>query len=119
MKQLAIADLEHVLGQTQTLWERARGRRIFISGGTGFFGVWLLETLLHCNRTLDLNLSATVLTRNPKAFVARMPHLFPSSCIHLLEGDVRRFAFPVQDVDYVIHAATPTTMHDSISSLEL
>ena len=94
---------------TATLWERARGRRVFISGGTGFFGAWLLESLAYCNRKLDARIAATVLSRDPEGFARRMPHLAGEACIQMVKGDVRDFAFSVGRIDYVIHAAATTS----------
>jgi len=109
VKPLPSEDLEHVLRHTRDVWQYARGRRLFISGGTGFFGSWLLESLAFCNRRLRLDLSATVLTRNPHAFLRRMPHLAGEESIRFLHGDVSNFEFPAGRLDYVIHAATPTS----------
>jgi nucleoside-diphosphate-sugar epimerase len=119
MKPLPAEDLKQVLKQTQASWEQARGRRIFISGGTGFFGTWLLETLAYCNRELDLGLSVTILTRRPNAFRQRVPALAAEPFFHLLQGDVRDFAFPETNFDYILHGAAPTTMDATTSPQEL
>ena len=114
-------DLDHVLTHTAGLWEELRGRRIFITGGTGFFGCWLLESFAWANDKLGLNASALVLTRNLKSFASRMPHLAGRSDLNFLEGDVRDFSFPAGKFDFVIHAGTtssapvePLEMFDTI-----
>jgi dTDP-glucose 4,6-dehydratase len=119
VKPLPTEDLDLVLEHTLPLWERARGQRIFISGGTGFFGAWLLESLAYCNRKLGLGLSATVLSRDPAAFVRRMPHLAGEPCIRMLQGDVRDFEFPTEEFDFVIHAAASTSAAAASQPLEL
>jgi FlaA1/EpsC-like NDP-sugar epimerase len=49
MRTLLADDLDRVLAQTAGLWDDLRGARILLTGGTGFFGCWLLETLLRAN----------------------------------------------------------------------
>ena len=58
MTNLLTNDLNHILAHTKDLWEELRGRRIFITGGTGFFGCWLLESFIWANDQLDLKASA-------------------------------------------------------------
>jgi dTDP-glucose 4,6-dehydratase len=99
-------DLEHVLAHTEGLWEELRGNRIFVTGGTGFFGCWLLESFAWANHKLGLNAQAVVLSRNPQAFARKAPHLFSDKAIHFENGDVRDFKFPTGSFSHVIHAAT-------------
>ncbi len=105
-KPLPAADLDFILDGTSSLWDEMRGQHIFITGGTGFIGAWLLASFLHANHVLQLNAHATILTRNPHAFAQRCPHLAMATGITLLEGDVRSFSHPSGDFAYVIHAAT-------------
>ncbi|HXB61741.1 MAG TPA: NAD(P)-dependent oxidoreductase [Acidobacteriaceae bacterium] len=104
MKPVATADLDHILQHVDL--SALRGERVFITGGTGFFGCWLLESFLHANRTLGLNAQATVLTRNPATFAEKAPHLANDSTITLLAGDVKSYPFPAVHHAFVIHAAT-------------
>ncbi len=87
---LSTADREHVLQHTSALWEEwGPARRLFITGGTGFFGCWLLETFAHANTVLRLRAQVAVLTRDPDAFRRRLPHLAVDPSIALVRGDVR------------------------------
>jgi nucleoside-diphosphate-sugar epimerase len=107
MKQTRLAtDLNYIMQYTQDLWAQFKNKKLFITGGTGFFGSWLLETLLWANRELELNLEITCLTRNPEAFHNKAPHLAQNPALLLLTGDVRNFVFPNQRYDYLIHGAT-------------
>jgi dTDP-glucose 4,6-dehydratase len=101
-----IKDMNHIFEHTTRLWEDIRGQNIFITGGTGYFGCWLLETLTRVNDRLNLAAKATVLSRNPNAFINKAPHLANHPSVHLIQGDVRDFQFPRGEYRLVIHAAT-------------
>jgi nucleoside-diphosphate-sugar epimerase len=101
-------DLEHVLAHTNGLWDELRGKRVFLTGGTGFFGCWLLESFTAACDRWDLGAEAVVLTRNPDAFRRKVPHLACHPAVRLVAGDVRGFRFPEGPFTHVIHAATET-----------
>lgn len=103
---LPAPDLELILEHTCPLWEEMRHQRIFITGGTGFFGRWLLSSFLHAQQALSLNAKATVLTRNPAQFAAKAPHLALHPAITLLQGDTSSFTMPDGRFELVLHAAT-------------
>ena len=105
-KPLPPSDLAEVLTLAQPSFESLRGARLFITGGTGFFGHWLLESLLHANRVLSLGLQTTVLTRSAAGFEERSPHITSDPAITLLEGDIRSFPFPAEPHTHILHAAT-------------
>jgi dTDP-glucose 4,6-dehydratase len=101
--------LDYILGRTENLWRSLAGERLFVTGGTGFFGIWLLETLAHANDRLGLDIRASVLTRDRTAFAARMPHLTRRRELSWHEGDPRTFAFPPGEFSQVVHLATPAS----------
>lgn len=72
---IASVDIDHVLVHAADAWMALRRKRIFVTGGTGFFGCWLLETLRAANQRLGLGVEATVLSRDPASFARRAPHL--------------------------------------------
>lgn len=99
-------DLNFILEHTPEVWQELRGQNLFITGGTGFFGCWLLESLCWANDQLELGINVTVLSRSPEAFSQKLPHLANHPSITWLKGDVKNFSFPEGEFQYVIHAAS-------------
>jgi nucleoside-diphosphate-sugar epimerase len=103
---LPAQDLAYVLEHTEGLWEDLRGGRLFVTGGTGFVGRWMVESLLHANDDLGLGAELTILTREPDRFAATAPHIAGQDSVTLHPGDVRSFALPSTDCTHVLHLAT-------------
>lgn len=108
-------------------------QRIFITGGTGFFGKSILDyRLRHPEFLRDTEL--TILSRDPATFIAANPRLANQPGIRFIAGDVRTFSSanftdytnsppttdpcnpcnPWTKFDAIIHAATAavTTLSD-------
>jgi dTDP-glucose 4,6-dehydratase len=122
MPSVPEADLEHILVHTRGLWEPVRGQNLFVTGGTGFFGRWILESFAFVNERLALGAHMTVLTRDPEAISLKAPELAAYPGIHFVLGDVRHLGrerilpqlprghsgqFP-----FLVHAATETVGQD-------
>jgi dTDP-glucose 4,6-dehydratase len=88
------------------LWRELTGARIFITGGTGFFGIWLLESIAAANDILKVDVRATVLSRNPQHFALKSPRLAARPEFEWLTGNTANFVFPAKPCDYVMHLAT-------------
>ena len=94
------------LEEQEALFEPCRHKRVFLAGGTGFFGKWLLESFLHVDKVFSLDAHLTVLSRNPESFLSRNPWFSAEQSLTFIQGDVRNFTFPSGRFDFVVHAAT-------------
>lgn len=110
MKHPLAQDLNHILDHTEGLWGELRGQRLFMTGGTGFFGTWLLESFAWANDRLDLHASLVVITRDPDAFRVKAPHLAAHHAIRFERGDVRDFTFPAGEFSHAVHAAATSAV---------
>ncbi len=108
------ADLAHAFRAVgEADWRSLAGARIFLTGGTGFVGKWLMATLLDADRRLGLGCELVVLSRDPEAFAATAPGLARAPRVTLMRGDVRDFAFPAGAFTHVVHAATDVVAQNS------
>ena len=89
-------------------------KRLFITGGTGFFGKSMLDYRLRHPEWPWAKAEWVVLSRSPEQFKSANAALATQPGISFVAGDVRDFAFPGGYFDAIIHAATSavTTMSD-------
>jgi len=110
MNRLPQNDIEHILLHTSDLWKDLRKSRVFITGGTGFFGKWILESFLAANDKFKLKASIIVLSRNPEKFEREAPYLATHPALRLIKGDVRNFTFPNGNFTHLIHGAVDASL---------
>lgn len=98
-------DLDHILSAAKIEFLELKDKTLFITGGTGFLGKWLVEALLYANDQLNLDCQLILLSRNPNNFKREFPHLGNHPAIKMVEGDISTFSFPESPIDIIIHAA--------------
>ena len=101
------ADVEKVSVSLEKVYKSLEGRRILLTGGTGFFGKWLLHSFLGLSKVYGADVGLTVLSRDPDQFLKTNPEFCGQAGLDFITGDVRSFAVPAgRDFDFVVHAAT-------------
>ena len=115
-------DIEFVFKIVGNDLKRLQGKRVLITGGTGFIGTWLLETISWLNKNSNQPCKVYVPTRNPEAFARKAPHLASNPEIVLFPGDIADFKYPDDECNFIIHAAAPgeprALNHDSLGVAE-
>ena len=93
-------------------------KRIFITGGTGFFGKSMLEYRKQHPAWEWAKAEWMVLSRSPEKFISAYPELSRQEGVSFIAGDVRSFSFPSGKFDAIILAATSavTTISDEEQS---
>ncbi|SOE68857.1 Nucleoside-diphosphate-sugar epimerase [Burkholderia sp. OK233] len=105
-KPLPREDLDFVIERTANVWSAFDRARLFITGGTGFIGSWLLEVVQHANVVTGSRIEIVALSRDPDRAIGQAPHLFNAAGIALIKGDVTNFEANIGTIDVCIHAAT-------------
>ena len=99
-------DLNDIVSRAAADLFALSGARIFITGGTGYIGRWLMAGILRANHEMNLGIHLTVLSRNVDGFAARYCGIAHDPTVTYLSGDIRDFSWPEADFSHVIHGAT-------------
>ena len=102
-----------ILQQVGDSWLKLKDQNIFITGGTGFIGKWLIGSLLLANKNYSLNCKVTILTRNSRAFSELHKYISNDLAVSFIDGDVRFLTCVDKEYEYVIHAATDVAVSNS------
>lgn len=116
MEKILLDDLSYIFNSSSNNFIDIKNKSFFITGGTGFVGKWLIQTLLYANQYLDYNIKALILTRNIENILLEFPYLKHDKYISFITGDIRSFSFPKFHCDYIIHAATDTDNSEIINN---
>lgn len=98
-------DVAEVAKDSESLLAPLKGGKVLITGGTGFVGAWLVETLAFLNDQFGYGVQMQLLAKQASLFKARAPHLAGRKDVELIERDVKDIIEIDDDTSYVIHAA--------------
>lgn len=83
-------------------------QRIFVTGGTGFIGYWLLLACHWLNKR-GTGIQLSLLSRSPERFLAANPECREFSWIEWVKGDVKNYLPSAGRFDAFIHGAADTS----------
>ena len=104
-------DLHRATAEAERVWPLLSGSNIFLTGGTGFIGTWILELLHYAISLGKLNLSVSILSRNPESFLKKVPHFEGFKPFKFIQGDLLNARLPQDEYTHLIHAATDASAH--------
>jgi dTDP-glucose 4,6-dehydratase len=109
MSKIFTEDISNVLAFVPSeSWEKLRDANIFMTGGTGYFGSWMLASFLAANKRYNLNAKVVVLARNPAKLYTRHPEFIGENAISTVCGDLLSFEFPREKFTHIFHFAIET-----------
>ena len=112
---------EHIM-----LYEKALGREdfshlhnktIFITGATGFLGMWLIRSIDYLNKTMCLNIKILILLRSKNK--KKLFENFRNIKIDYINGSITNFNFKKKKIDHIIHLAAETSEEKNKDKIEV
>lgn len=100
-----IEDLNLIANKLARDFAFFKNKKIFLTGGTGFFGKWILTAIKFLNEKYNLNASVTILTRDPTLFYKTNQKLYLYTGFKFICGDIASLKIDDDKYDLIIHAA--------------
>ncbi len=115
MMTIQNSEFEFIFKKSSEESSKLHQKKILLTGGSGFVGIWLLHYFQWLVKTKDLNIEVDILARRPD----RIKKVFPDYCLkgRLLSGDIRNYKFENYPYNIIIHAAA-TTARDTFNGID-
>lgn len=95
------------------IYNSLTGKHLLLTGGTGFFGRWILAFIKELN-ALGANTKVTIVSRNPMFFLRKYPEFKGLTWLYWQDSDVRSLHdFTHQKIDFILHAAADVSAQTS------
>lgn len=110
--KLFTSDIKKIFKITKLFWKKNDNKVFFLTGCTGFFGIWIISTFNIAIQNLKLNIKVFVLTRDKKIKKKIIYKISKNKNIKFIYGDILNFKTPnsIKKIDYIIHGATTSAL---------
>lgn len=102
--KLPIEDLESIFERLKRDWPK--NSTILITGGTGFFGQWIIESVAYIEKKTAYNNKFIIISRQNADQLFEKHPILKESCFELIQSDLSVECNTKMQVDYILHAAT-------------
>ena len=99
-------DFEQIYSTKSIDWQILTNKRILITGATGLIGSNLVNALLYANEVYKANINIVTLVRDIEKAKKRF---ISDKNLEILTGSIEKPIGYAQNVDYIVHAANPTS----------
>jgi nucleoside-diphosphate-sugar epimerase len=100
-------DLEYICSHLQQELSCLSGKTILITGGAGFLGYYLVQAILHWNKTSDQAIQLTVYDNYVRGMPSWLTELAGDEHLTLIKHDITKpLPQDIGDYQYIIHAAS-------------
>lgn len=99
-------DFEQIYSTKSIDWQILTNKRILITGATGLIGSNLVNALLYANEVYKANINIVTLVRDMEKAKKRF---ISDKNLEILTGSIEKPICYAQNVDYIVHAASPTS----------
>lgn len=94
--------------------DQLKNAHIMVTGGTGFFGKWLLDSVVFLNDNFNFNIKLYLLARNHNTFIDNI--MKDRSDIVFIRNDIRSIKELPKEIEYIIHAAATPDNKEHMSN---
>jgi dTDP-glucose 4,6-dehydratase len=105
MNNIVRQDCKNALAGKTDLLKALCNETLLVTGGTGFFGVWLAEMIACLNDEHKFNCRLILMARRSRMLHEKAPHLAKRSDITIISQDVRTLIELPRKTSFIIHAA--------------
>lgn len=105
MNSVLREDLENIIEENIT-WEKLKGKTVLITGASGMIGSYMLKTLAMLNDRFAYGIQIIAVLRNPSKLSEEVRN---REDVRIVIHDVTQRFDIREEVDYIIHAASPAS----------